>query len=68
MSSNRAKRIKMLQWYTLGGYRLYFVKLGDYRAKVFLRERPTNKSIWNFSAPTMKELVKKIDDLCIKTR
>lgn len=66
MSSDRAKRIKMLQWYTLGEYRLYFVRLEEYYVRIFDRYKPTDEPMASMSATTMKELVKKVDDYCIK--
>ena len=66
MSSDKAKRIKMLQWYILGKYRLYFVRLEECYVRIFDRYRPTDEPMASLSATTMKELVKKVDDYCIK--
>lgn len=68
MSNTREWRITPLAWYTLWEYKLYFVNLGKWYAKIFLRKGKMTKTPYlTFEADSKIELMQKIDDHCLKT-
>ena len=68
MSNTREWRITPLAWYTLWEYKLYFVNLGKWYAKIFLRKGKMTKTPYlTFEADSKVELLQKIDDHCLKT-
>lgn len=68
MSNTREWRITPLAWYTLWEYKLYFVNLGKWYAKIFLRKgKMTKTPHLTFEADSKVELLQKIDDHCLKT-
>lgn len=68
MSNTREGRITPLAWYTLWEYKLYFVNLGKWYAKIFLRKGKMTKTPYlTFEADSKTELLQKIDDHCLKT-
>lgn len=68
MANTREWRITPLAWYTLWEYKLYFVNLGKWYAKIFLRKGKMTKTPYlTFEADSKVELLQKIDDHCLKT-
>lgn len=68
MAHTREWRITPLAWYTLWEYKLYFVNLGKWYAKIFLKKGKTAKTPYlTFEANSKIELIQKIDDHCLKT-
>lgn len=68
MANTREWRITPLAWYTLWEYKLYFVNLGKWYAKIFLRKGKITKTPYlTFEADSKIELIQKIDDHCLKT-
>lgn len=68
MANTREWRITPLAWYTLWEYKLYFVNLGKWYAKIFLRKGKMTKTPYlTFEADSKIDLLKKIDDHCLKT-
>lgn len=68
MANTREWRIKPLAWYTLWEYKMYFVNLGKWYAKIFLRNGKVTKTPYlTFEANNKTDLLKKIDDHCLKT-
>lgn len=68
MSNTREWRITPLAWYTLWEYKLYFVNLGKWYAKIFLKKGKMTKTPYlTFEADSKTELLQKIDDHCLKT-
>lgn len=67
MTLSREQRIKPLIWYNLGSYKVYFVQIGKWYAKLFLRHgEPSKTPLFTFAGETKKQVVQQIDDHCMR--
>lgn len=64
----REGRIVPLVWYNLWEYKLYFVQIGKWYAKVYPRKtkEPVKTPLLTFEGETKLQVVQKLDDHCLR--